>query len=118
MAFCPFSQSDHDIIFATRKKAKAKRSKCRILARKYKKLDNAACESDVEAHDWSHVVNATDVNVAWDTFVLDFNCILDRHAPWKWMFFEDNIPQWATREFLSYCKQRDALEKSLKYLEL
>ena len=40
--------------------------------------------------------------------------ILDAHAPWKWMTFDDCMPFWVTREFLSCCKQRDALEKKSK----
>ena len=30
------------------------------------------------------------------------------------MYFDDQIPEWATREFLSCCKHRDSLEKKSK----
>ena len=111
---CPFSESDHDVIFAARKKDKIKSEKSWILARKYKDLDNNALKRDVENHNWDNVLKNRDVNSAWDNFVFEFNSILDTHAPWKWMCFEDNLPVWATRELLSCCKQRDALEKQAK----
>ena len=112
---CPFSQSDHDVIFGVRKKHKEERDKVRVTARKYKKLDNNAFRDAVDGHDWSEILSCTDVDRCWDGFVHDFNSILDCHAPWKDMLIDDNLPVWATRELLSCCKRRDALEKRLKY---
>ena len=108
---CPFAQSDHDVIFATRKKNKQQGEKIKILARKYKNMDNEAFIDDMEKHDWSDILSIGNVDMVWDNFVLDLNSILDKHAPWRWMHFEDNLPVWTTREPLSCCKQRDHVEK-------
>ena len=89
---CPFAQSDHDIIFATRKKHKVKPEKIKLLACKYKNMDNGAFKNDVTNHNWDEVLQATDVDQAWEAFVSDLNHILDNHAPWKWMHFDDNMP--------------------------
>ena len=109
---CPYSESDHDVIFTAHKKEKVEPDKVRILARKKKNLNYNMLKADVDSHNWQNVLDAVDVDTAWDTFVSEFNLILDQHSPWKWMSFDDNMPFWVTRELLSCCKQRDALEKN------
>ncbi len=43
-----------------------------------------------------------------------YNLVLDKHAPWRTMVFENNLPVWITREFLSMCKLRDNKKKVSK----
>ena len=107
---CPTDESDHYIIFASRKKFKVRRNKEKIRARRYKSLNEETFARDIEEHDWSQVLRCDDPSEAWDRFVEEFNAILDEHAPWKIMYFTEDLPEWATREMLALCRARDHLK--------
>ena len=40
-----------------------------------------------------------------------FSTVLVRHAPWKLMCFDDNIPPWVIHELLAEIKYRNTLSK-------
>ena len=80
-------------MLAGRKKFKEKRGKERVRARKCKNLDENLFEADVANHNWSHVLNCEDPSECWDLFVREFNTVLDKHAPWKVMYFTENPPE-------------------------
>ena len=44
----------------------------------------------------------------------EFNSILDRHAPWKDMYFFQDPPEWGTQEIVAVCKARDHLKQKAK----
>ena len=111
---CPYDESDHYIIYASRKKFKEKQSKGLMRARRYKSLVEEVFVEDLNRHNWDMVLNEDDPSRAWDVFVRDFNCILDRHAPWRMMHFTEELPEWASRELLASCKHRDHLKKKAR----
>ncbi len=108
---CPTDESDHYIIFASRKKFKVETETRLLRARRYKSLVEEKFVEDLDKHSWDHILDCHDPSEAWDMFVEDFNEILDRHAPWKWMHVSVDLPDWATREFLSICRTRDHLKQ-------
>ena len=65
----------------------------------------------MQQHDWSKVYECVDPSEAWDIFVFEFNSILDKHAPWKIMYFQEDLPEWATRKMLGMCRARDQFKK-------
>ncbi len=102
--------SDHSIIFVARKKFKIKKGKSKVIAGKYKNFDEQAFIADLNRNNWEGIMNTPGPSAAWDKFVDEFSHVLDRHAPWKAMFFENDLPRWITREFLSSCRERDNLK--------
>ena len=78
-----------------------------MIARNYNKYDPDKLSADLSGTDWSRIFEATDVNVAWDTFVTTFEDILNQHAPWQTMSVPTDSPEWETHEFISECKARD-----------
>ena len=108
---CPTVVSDHYIIFGARKKFKIKHDKTKIWARKYKSLDEFKLKVDLCNTDWSSVMDNNDPSTAWDNLVSIFSGVVDKHCPFKFMSFDDNLPVWATRELLSEIKLRNSLTK-------
>ena len=106
---CPTMVSDHYIIFGARKKFKVKSNKTHLLACRYKGLNENGLVEDLSMADWTSVTNATDPSVAWDKLVSIFIGILDLHAPYKYMYFGNNLPEWVTRELLAEIKYRESL---------
>ena len=47
-------------------------------------------------------------------FVEIFTNTLDKHAPWKTIYFNNNIQEWVTREILANFKKRGQLYKKAK----
>ena len=114
---CPHDVTDHDIVFASRKKIKIKWDKIKIVARRYSRLNEDLFAADINDFDWDIVYTCNDVDVAWDTFVRIFNSILDRHALWRTMTFKDHIPEWCTKEFISMCKEHDYVKARYERLK-
>ena len=52
---CPTKMSDHDIIFASRKKFKKEKDKNPLRARKYKNLDEGDLFNDLESYNWDNI---------------------------------------------------------------
>ena len=86
---CPSDESDHDLIYGARKKIKVKWVKVRKWARKYKNLNEIDLKHDIDTHDWSKILDNDNPTECWDLFVDDFNAILDKHAPWCKMTFDE-----------------------------
>ncbi len=103
----PYYMSDHYLIFCSRKKVKCKSDKIDIVARNYNKYNPDKLAADLAIADWSDVFSATDVDSAWNNFVMKFESILNTHAPWQPMSVPINSPEWVTHEFISECKARD-----------
>ncbi len=101
--------SDHYIIFGARKKFKTKTSKTKLWARKYKNLDENKLIQDLNNANWVNVQENQDPSAAWDELLFIFNTILDLHAPFKSMSFDDDLPIWSTRELLAEIKHRNNL---------
>ena len=85
-------------------------NKVKVTAHKYKNFNEVSFVSDLNDHNWKAIFDANDPSVAWDLFEEHFSSILDRHAPWKAMYFDNNLPAWVTREFLASCRERDNLK--------
>ena len=107
----PTIVSDHYIISGARKKIKIKTGKIKMLVRKYKGLDETKLINDLSNADWSPVMETEDPSIAWDNLVEIFTNILDHHAPYKNMHFDENIPVWMTHELLAEIKVRNSLTK-------
>ena len=106
---CPSIVLDHYLIFAAREKFKIKHDRISLMARKYKDLSESKLIADLKRQNWDCVLLSDDPNVAWNNFVSKFTLILDTHAPYRKMWFDNNIPVWATRELLSEIKDRNKL---------
>ena len=83
----PTLESDHDIIFAARKKFTVKTEKNKITIRRYKNFKEEAFVRDIADLNWTRVLTTPD--------------------PWKTMTFELSLPVWITEEYLSDCKEHD-----------
>ncbi len=110
---CPLEISDHYLVYCVRKKFKVKHNKVRMWARKYKNLDEAKLWDDIENFDWTEVTSNQTPSDSWDIFITLFNQILDKYAPSKKMWFNEEMLAWVTREYLSLCKERDRLKRCL-----
>ena len=108
---CPISLSDHYMIFSARKKFKVKTDKIHLKVRKYKGMDSIAFINDLKNDNWDPCLASLNPSVSWDLFIDIFTRVLDKHAPWRNMTFDNNLPAWVTRELLSEIKQRTHLEK-------
>ena len=110
---CPLSLSDHHLVFTIRKRLKVKNENLNVRARTYKNFNENRFVQDLNEHDWSPCLDATDVNVAWSSFRDDLLMITDRHAPYINMRFSSNLPPWMSRDCLSEIRLRDI--KDAKY---
>ncbi len=110
---CPMSPSNHRLVFVIRKRLKVKDENIMIKACSYKTFNENWFIQDLNEHDWSNCLEATDVNVAWCSFHDEFLQITDHQAPYKDMRFSSNLSPWMTRECLSEIPQRDI--KDAKY---
>ncbi|XP_072044539.1 uncharacterized protein [Amphiura filiformis] len=110
--------SDHSLVYAARKSVKVKSKITFIEARSYRKFDQTMFTSDLTKEDWSPVLESTDVEVAWDSFIQIFVPICDIHAPIKKTRVTDRQPTWINEDYLKLrrdCQRsRSKAEKSAR----
>ena len=106
--------TDHFIIYGTRKKDKVDHPKDMYTGRAYGKLDKNKFKYDIIQHNWDHIYNNNDPEIAWELFKRDFIKILDKHAPHKFFNTRADKKPWVTTEFLESANERDNLSRMAK----
>ena len=94
----PLGISDHNLVYATMKLKNKRPPPKYIKTRDYKKLNVDNFRQDIESAPF-HVATIfdepNDVLWAWQTL---FNCVCDKHVPWKEVKIRSRSDPWITNE--------------------
>ena len=96
---CPYMESDHMVIYGSRKKFKIKRNMNFIRAHSYGNYNPLVFSNAIADMDWQEVYAETDIDKCWDIFCKEFISIMDRFLPYRNMKFSNEPPPWADQHF-------------------
>ena len=63
--------------------------------------------NDLTEVNWSPVLDEGDTSRAWDIFLILFNNIANKHAPFKKMRVPEVTQKWVTDDYISIAHDRD-----------
>ncbi len=90
--------TDHSLIFTTRKKEKIHSEPCYFYGRTFTRFNPLIFQRDCIFANWYPVLSNDDPILAWDLFLQQLHSLLDKHAPYKKMKITEDLPPWMTRE--------------------
>ena len=103
--------SDHHLTFVCRKRAKISNEKKTIFIRNYRNFNTENFCADLAKIDWTHVIQAHDVDEAIACFNFEIISIINKHLPFKRIRTRINSAPWVTGEFLSLIDAREYAAK-------
>ena len=78
-----------------------------IQCRDYCNLDALKYQHDLNAIDWSTILEIDDANVAASTFQQMLLSICNKHAPYRSLKLREFVPSWLNTEYLSAVDARE-----------
>ena len=106
--------SDHQLIIASRKKAKIVKKKCSFMGRSYRNYNKIAFQNDVTNADWSHFNDESTVTGKWNAMLdILYNCI-NVMCPIKTFRIKQEKEQWITPALLELIKDKDSAMRRAK----
>ena len=108
------SLSDHQLILATRKKAKIKKRKCTFIGRSYRNYNKDVFQNIVADADWTSFNNKATVSEKWNEMVNIIRNAIDTMCPVKVFHVKQEKEQWITPPLLELIKDKDNAMKIAK----
>ncbi len=99
--------TDHALLFTTRKKKKVSSEPCYFYERTYTRFDPLLFQRDCIFVNWYPILSQNDPVIAWDLFLQQLHSLLDKHAPYKKMKITEDLPPWMTGEYMELSNDRD-----------
>ena len=106
--------SDHDMVFATRKKITSPTEKIEFSGRSYRNYDPARFKQLIRESNWDLFDHANDPDSAWRCMLQNIRTIIDQMCPVKKFRIKKPKDFWLTHEILEYIKDKDHALKRAK----
>ena len=106
--------SDHQPIFAVKKKKRDTREKEEFIGRSYKHYNKQEFRDKLNAQNWDEFYNISDPDSAWDYILNQITPILDKMCPLRSFSIKNYRPAWVTDELIEQIKDRDYFYKKAK----
>ncbi|KAF0290688.1 hypothetical protein FJT64_011126 [Amphibalanus amphitrite] len=105
--------SDHDLTVVTMPFPRVRRKPRELTTRSMRHTDFDRLCLDLLTSDWSDMLNAEDVNTAYDAFLRTLNAAVDNHCPLKRVRFRHRECPWLTlsEDLLELQQQRDTARR-------
>ena len=101
--------SDHQLVYATRKRLKPKGDTSYFMSRSYRNFDEVLFYHTVSNINWLPLYMITDLDACTEYFTNVLRMIIDIHAPYKKIKCRSNQPKWVTEDFLSLIDEKEHL---------
>ena len=103
--------SDHSIIYVIRTFIPNKRGQIKKEVRNLKHFGEENFIHDLRNTNWQTVENVTDPNLAWKVWEMNFNKVLDRHAPLRHQRIRQSSIPWLNSNIKKMMRDRDYHKK-------
>ena len=110
----PLGIRDHNMVFASHKKAKFSQTFRYTECRSYINFDQIAFQWDIDEYNWDEIVMCNDVNTAVELFNREFIKLVNKHVPFKRLKMLDNAPGWLNGDMLAHINEREHWSKKFK----
>lgn len=108
------NMSDHEPVFAIRKKQKVRTTKVDFECRCFAAFNKDEFQADLVTRSWDEYYQMEDVDNLWETLYDVIYRTADRHCPLKSYRGKKVLPQWLTPELHELMFERDFLYKKAK----
>ena len=106
--------SDHQPIFAVKKKKRDVRPKVKFEGRSYRNFDRDYMKQKLLDHDWGEFYKVKEPGEAWEYILQQVTPILDCMCPIRSFDIKNYWPDWVTPELLEQILDRDYFYKKAK----
>ena len=101
--------SDHELVYAVRKKLKIKYNTINTFGRSYKNYNKDNFQQLLLDHDWSDLQELTDPNEYWRVLLDGITSEIEKLCPLKKMVLKDYGDPWMSREIVEVLKDKKRL---------
>ena len=99
--------SDHQPVFAVKKKGRDHRPTVEFEGRSYRNFDRELFKTELLHDSWDDFYGMKDINKAWEHLLGRVEVILDKMCPLMKFKIKNYRPEWVTDELIEQIKDRD-----------
>lgn len=106
--------SDHQPVYAIRKKERTKQPKVVIECRSFKNYIKSDFQQDLQEHNWDNFFLLENPEDAWCFLYETILYYANRHCPYTKFTAKNSQPEWINQEVLEQLKERDRVYRMAK----
>ena len=110
----PLLLSDHELIYATRKKSKTKYNRVQFVGRSYRNYNKEELREYLNTKDWTEYFNKTNPSDCWDMLLQSIETKIDNMCPLKQRTVRDKNEPWLSNEIIEAIYDKDKAWKKAK----
>ena len=106
--------SDHQPVYAIKKKNKDSRTKETFTGRSYRHYSTEALQQSLKEMNWNDLLDLSTPDTAWSSLYSEIIKEVDRMCPVKTFTVRSNKPEWITNDLMEQMRDRDYFYKKAK----